>query len=476
MRIKNAFYFYKKSPKQKLMTKHSIAFLILCLSYFSAIAQNLKSGGYHKFEVGERSYIVAEKANIRDQPSTQDGKIMEVLPVGTSVEILEKTEESYTSNKITANWCKIQLGYEKEGYVWGGLIAAGWSESEDFPRKLLLYGFNYCELHYGDEPSYYTGNLALKLCMNNTLISQVNFDVQDINGVHELSFQSPDSILFSAKEFSRKGEEALFKNEYLFSLQDQKLQFIGQKKDKTPLLKENGSIPLSHPTYRRFHKIKRYREIALWESRKRPSIPSADYEERTIKIGKRKGYIVENQKFDIQGNWIEDYHYLAEGPLVYKQEYRYLKNPSYPYRIDSIFDKTGLYQTTIHNFMYSENRHRLDSVEIYSIYDGDDKKYSISVVSIEEYRKENPSQEELIYLGDQLRIKKTPYYCYEYFYENHLLKKELVFDEKCQEISTEISYEYDINGLLIGEKYFNPKQKITTEYRYLYDFYSSSDD
>lgn len=467
--------FITNEPQRKPMTKHSIVFLILCLSYFSTIAQNLKSGGYHKFEVGERSYIVAEKANVRDQPSTKDGKIIEVLSVGTSVEILETTEESYTSNKITANWYKIRLGYENEGYVWGGLIAAGWSESEDFPRKLLLYGFNYCELHYGDEPHYYTGNLALKLCMDGKLISQVNFDVQDLNGVHELSFQSPDSILFSAKEFARSGEEALFKNEYLFSLQDQKLKFIEQKKDKTPLLKENGLIPLEHPEYRRFHKIKRYREIELWENQKRASIPSADYKERTVKIGKRKGYVIENQKFDIKGNLIEDYHYLAEGPMVYKQEYRYLKNPSYPYRIDSIFDKTGLYQTRIHDFMYSENGHYLDSVEIYTIYDNDNKKHSISIVSIEEYRKGNPSQEELVYLGDQLRIKKTPYYCYEYFYENHLLKKELVFNENCQKILAEISYEYDANGLLIGEKYFNPKQKVITEYLYLYDFYTSSE-
>jgi hypothetical protein len=457
------------------MIKYIALFLILLLASYSGVAQDFKAGGYHNYEEGERTYIVAEKANIRDKPSTKEGAIIDVLYIGKRIEILEKMAETYTSNRITANWYKVNFGYH-EGYIWGGLIAAGCLEQEEPSERLLLYGLNHCDLHYGDEPSYYTGNLALKLVVDGELVSQVNFEIEDINGGHELKYLSRDSILFTAKEFAQNGKEAVFKNEYVFSFQEEKLKFIEEKTHLAPLPKQNGLIPLEYPEYLRFHNIKRYREIALWENQKRTSRPSADYEERTIEVGKKKGYVIENMKFDVQGNLIEDYHYLAEGPLVYEYEYRYLKNPSYQYRIDSIFDKTGLDQTEVCNFIYKQNGGILDRVEMYTIYKQEPtKKQNVRMLSIEEYRKRDSPEGELIYLGTQLRIRRASYSCYEYFYENNLLKKEIVFYKNCQKKSKEISYQYDSKGLLIGSKVFYPETNRFTEYVYLYDFYPSDE-
>jgi hypothetical protein len=442
------------------------------------MAQGLKPKGYHNFEVGDRTYIVASKANVRDQPSIENGAITTVLYLGARVEIIEKTEASYESNRIKANWYKISFN-GREGYIWGGLVAAGWSKVGRSPEMLLLYGLNYCEIHYGDPDValYYTGNLTLKLCIDNKFVSQTNFDIEDIKAGHQLTFLSKDSILFSANEFSHTVEEAVFKNEYLFSFQDEKLELIDKKYEVAPMPEQNGLIPLEYPEYLRFHGIKRYREIRLWKTQKRPYIPSGDYESRTIKVGKRKGYICENKKFDPQGSLIEDYHYLSEGPLIYKYEYRYLKNAYYPNRIDSIFDKTGLYQMSVRNFIYREDGHRLDSIEFYTIYEGNPKKkVDASTISIEAYEKEESSPEKLIYLGEQLRIKRQSSFCHEYFYENNLLKKDIQFQENCQKVFWEITYKYDAKGLLIGKKVLNPEKNVFTEYLYLYDYYPLSND
>ncbi|MBL4648506.1 MAG: hypothetical protein JKY03_02160 [Aureispira sp.] len=236
--------------------------------------------------------------------------------------------------------------------------------------------------------------------------------------------------------------------------------------------KENGLIALEYPEYLRFHKVKRYREIRLWKSRKRSYIPSGDYEARTIKVGRRKGYVIENKKFDVQGNLIEDYHYLAEGPLIYKYEYRYLKKNRDSYRIDSIFDKTGSYEIGVHHFIYRQDGQKLDSVEMYTLYD-DNTRSTSSTISIEEYQKDNSAQEELVYLGEQLKIRKGPSYCCEYFYENQLLKKEIQYHENCQKTAQETIYKYDATGLLIGKKVVFSKSKAFTEYVYLYDYYPS---
>ncbi len=457
------------------MIKYIALFSILCFGYQTTIAQRIKPKGYHNLEVGERTYIVASKANVRDKPSVKDGAIIDFLSLGAKVEIIEKTTASYESNKIRANWYKISFK-GREGYIWGGLIAAGWRSLDTYPDTLLLYGLNYCEMHYGAPgvPLYYTGNLSLKLCVDHKLVSQTDFDIEDIHGRHQLTFRSLDTILFSAKEFAYRGEEAVFKNEYLFAFQDEELQFVEKKEQVAPMPKQNGLVPLQYPEYLRFHKIKRYRGVSLWKTRKRTIIPSADYLERTIKIGKRKGYVLDNHKFDVRGNVMEDYHYLAEGPLVYKYEYRYINNPSYPNRIDLILDKTGSYQINVRQFIYKNAGAQLDSVQFYTIYDEDySKKMDVSTITKEEYEREEPSSEKRIYLGEQLRIMQTNYYCYEYFYEDNLLKKEIHFYENCQKISSETIYEYDSKGLLMGAKTFSPKGDLVWEYVYLYDFYPS---
>ncbi|KMU62163.1 hypothetical protein EZBTHKR_2133 [Elizabethkingia anophelis] len=75
---------------------------------------------FHK-EVGSTAKIFVDKTNIRDLPGLT-GNIVDALPQGTSVKIIQETNIINKIQERSAQWYKIQYN-GKEGYVWGANLS-----------------------------------------------------------------------------------------------------------------------------------------------------------------------------------------------------------------------------------------------------------------------------------------------------------------------------------------------------------------
>ncbi|OPC14680.1 peptide-binding protein [Elizabethkingia miricola] len=75
---------------------------------------------FHK-EVGSTAKIFVDKTNIRDLPGLT-GNIVDALPQGTSVKIIQETNIINKIQERSAQWYRIQYN-GKEGYVWGANLS-----------------------------------------------------------------------------------------------------------------------------------------------------------------------------------------------------------------------------------------------------------------------------------------------------------------------------------------------------------------
>lgn len=75
---------------------------------------------FHK-EVGSTAKIFVDKTNIRDLPGLT-GNVVDALPQGTSVKIIQETNIINKIQERSAQWYKIQYN-GKEGYVWGANLS-----------------------------------------------------------------------------------------------------------------------------------------------------------------------------------------------------------------------------------------------------------------------------------------------------------------------------------------------------------------
>lgn len=68
--------------------------------------------------------LFADKVNVRQEPNTT-APILETLPIGSEVHILEKCGADLVVNGYRQNWYKIRRPLEEkpvEGYIWGGFL------------------------------------------------------------------------------------------------------------------------------------------------------------------------------------------------------------------------------------------------------------------------------------------------------------------------------------------------------------------
>ena len=97
---------------------------------------------YHEFQVGDKSYLLADNVNVRAEAFSKSA-IVTNLPIGTAVEIIEISDEKLRLSGFKINWYKVFFKSKDgvtEGYVWGGLISEGTITCASDPSIQFLYG------------------------------------------------------------------------------------------------------------------------------------------------------------------------------------------------------------------------------------------------------------------------------------------------------------------------------------------------
>ena len=84
---------------------------------------------YHRFQVGSKEYLFADNVKFRTEP-TVDSEVIELLDIGTEMQIIEEDKTTYMYEGKISNWYKVKVG-EEEGYILGALIAIQKIKSTD---------------------------------------------------------------------------------------------------------------------------------------------------------------------------------------------------------------------------------------------------------------------------------------------------------------------------------------------------------
>ncbi len=86
------------------------------------------------------NYIFSDKTNIRAQASSKS-KVIATVPIGTKVEILQKTDVLFQYNNRIDYWYKVKINKKTVGYVWGGLLSNNFyfnDVNNDKKKELIL--------------------------------------------------------------------------------------------------------------------------------------------------------------------------------------------------------------------------------------------------------------------------------------------------------------------------------------------------
>ncbi len=73
------------------------------------------------YKSAKRLYVLASNLNMRDKPSIK-GKVIGLIPYGSKIVILRKTNQTYKSEGIKGFWVKIRYR-QKSGYVFDGYMS-----------------------------------------------------------------------------------------------------------------------------------------------------------------------------------------------------------------------------------------------------------------------------------------------------------------------------------------------------------------
>ncbi|WP_434035758.1 SH3 domain-containing protein [Formosa sp. 4Alg 33] len=97
--------------------------LISCLSYAQDIAYY---NTYSDFENGKNYVMFGDHVAFRAKPDTTS-KAIDVLSIGSEIQILEKATQTVLYNGIASHYYKVKYK-DQEGYVLGALISIGQKE------------------------------------------------------------------------------------------------------------------------------------------------------------------------------------------------------------------------------------------------------------------------------------------------------------------------------------------------------------
>ena len=144
----------------------SLLFILGLLSPLSA--QNTPSI-YYNFLPGQSYVLMADKVNLRQKPSLQ-AKVLQKAPIGSSVQIISKSEKTLSLKGIAAPWYFVLYKGQK-AFVWGGLLALGQESLKDGSQ--LLYGYERLEVVKQGQIENRQFWLGLRLVQNNKEIQHL---------------------------------------------------------------------------------------------------------------------------------------------------------------------------------------------------------------------------------------------------------------------------------------------------------------
>lgn len=130
--------------------KSVLFFIVFCFAIPSLTAQYVPDpwmrdeGTLDGFVVDSQYFTMVSDANLRDKPGTQSN-VLTTLPIGTSLTMLEVSEQNYSQRGVTLPWVRVRAALTtgtKEGYLWGGFLALAHIQTPDeeyVPNRGVLY-------------------------------------------------------------------------------------------------------------------------------------------------------------------------------------------------------------------------------------------------------------------------------------------------------------------------------------------------
>jgi len=220
--------------------------ILLCLPMIG-LGQTYVPDDYgFSFEENSYQYLISDNVNIRSAPSTK-ASIISRLPIGSRLQIIEKSSQRYTYNNISFPWYKVSFildNSEKIGYVAGGFIAQEYYIEDYDPVSIIFLS--------GLSKYYPDGEIACQI--------RVVKQHEEIDKIEYLPVESPDD----ARDFNifrngainkgihiirisfRQASCAIQKNETTFFFDNNKLYHIKtfSNMDLKTLGYSNGKIQL----------------------------------------------------------------------------------------------------------------------------------------------------------------------------------------------------------------------------------------
>lgn len=129
---------------------------------------------YRTFEEGSQQLILRDSSLLKTAPALV-ATTLQVLPIGTTIQVLERMDERTTIKGFLTNWYRVQTqqsGKLIEGFVWGGNIAVGSHIGRDTSVR-FMYGVAAIELI--DRGDYQDPSILLEInaCKGNQLLDQL---------------------------------------------------------------------------------------------------------------------------------------------------------------------------------------------------------------------------------------------------------------------------------------------------------------
>lgn len=217
--------------------KTALIFLFLCIAQaFSAQEEeSVYANGVFNFEENKPQKIFTAWARIRQSPDVK-GRVSDSLQSNQQVLVLHKEDVLLKLGERAANWYKISYQKDnqtKEGYIWGGNLAAGYRNKNGLD---FLFGLSKTVDKKDKQFSQvYPQNIAgVKVLERNRLIDEVSFDTGSGESLSYAAFTVESDHKLKNVEFTLKatvsGEACGIAgyDQYILFRKDQKLTALPQ--------------------------------------------------------------------------------------------------------------------------------------------------------------------------------------------------------------------------------------------------------
>lgn len=124
--------------------------------------------------------VYGDNALIRNAPNTQ-GKIKHILPIGTMVDVIQKSSAAEKLNNVDDYWYKVVYDLDT-GYIWGALISDIFLEDDLDGDSISEIFLAYCNTFYnGTDYKYMVENsrIEFRVARNNKKISEFRFRTEN---------------------------------------------------------------------------------------------------------------------------------------------------------------------------------------------------------------------------------------------------------------------------------------------------------